>query len=325
MKRAKVNDEPESSSRHAASSQQTQEHEITDFNPVEFPSLTFARLWPKFEYCPIVCGRSVVLDAQYHFLLNDFVNAMGWGAMLTLPDKFYPMIIRTFYCNLTWTNGHHGIELHSYFLGNRLKITRPLLARWIGVELCENKTYFMKRRELQDFAALTHPHYATELVATIYHSRTTPGGIKRGDLHPRLLILHLWICSNVLPKKGHLDEVSPFEILVNTAILLDEELDETCGGPFNHYVITQIKVLKRINARVALVDVNLDDVDDVVNDLMANDRGNVNAPRRAQPSSMTPQMFVGYHRKVMESLQCLQTLGHEHITQFRSVAATQFS
>ncbi|GAB2287812.1 hypothetical protein Dimus_022171 [Dionaea muscipula] len=210
MKRTKVTEPPECFSRRAASSQKTQEEEITDFDPLDHPSLTLARLWPKFKYCPIVCGRLVVFDSQYHYFLNDFVNGMEWGSLLSLPDKFYPMVVRHFYCNLIWTNGRHGIELHSYFLGHRLKITRPLLARWIGVDLCDNKTYFVRGREFLELTALTHPFFHTEIVSAICHTRDTLGGIKRGDLHPRLLILHLWICSNILPKKGHMDEVIPF-------------------------------------------------------------------------------------------------------------------
>ncbi|GAB2299362.1 hypothetical protein Dimus_033437 [Dionaea muscipula] len=275
------------------------------------------------------------------------------------------MVVRYFDCNLTWTNGRHGIQLHSYFLSHRLKITWPLLARWICVDLCDNKTYFMRGREFLELTALTHPFFHTEVVAAICHSRDTPGGIKRGDLHPRLLILHLWICSNILPKKGHMDEVSPFEayllycfvqgikldlptitmkeivrikeadgskalgfgalltrIFENTSILLEEELDEACGGPLNHFAITQRKVLERFNARAAQVDVNLDDVNEVVDELMNNARGNVNAPRQAFSSSMTPQVFVDYHREIMEGIQALQTLGSAHITQLRDIATT---
>ncbi|GAB2294705.1 hypothetical protein Dimus_028900 [Dionaea muscipula] len=267
MKRVKVTDQPESSSRCAASSQQTQEQEITAFNQLDHPSLTLAGLWPKFEYCPIICVRSVVLEAKYHFLLNDFVNGIGWGAMLTLSDKFYPMVVRTFYCNLTWTNGHHGIELHSYFLGNRLKITIPLLARWHGVDLCDNKTYFVKGIKLDS---------PTIIMKEIVWIKEADGSKALG--------------FGALPTRD-------FE---NTPILLEEELDEACGGPFIHFTITQSKVLERINARVAQVDVNLDDVNEIVDELMDDVGGNVNAPRRAYSSSMTPQMFVDYHREIRE-------------------------
>ncbi|GAB2283167.1 hypothetical protein Dimus_017695 [Dionaea muscipula] len=224
MKRTKVTDLTETSSRQAAYSQQTQEEDITEFDPLDHPSLTLARLWPKFEYFPIVCGRSIVLDAQYHFLLNDFVNGMGWGSLLSLPDKFYPIVVRHFYCNLTWTNGRHGIELHSYFLSHRLKITRPLLARWIGVDLCDNKTYF---------------------------------------------------------------------------------------------------VLDKINARASQVDVNPDDVNEVVDELMNDVRGNANAPRQDFSSAMTPQVFADYHREIMEGIQALQTLGFAYTNQLRGIATTQ--
>ncbi|GAB2281549.1 hypothetical protein Dimus_016131 [Dionaea muscipula] len=98
----------------------------------------------------------------------------------------------------------------------------------------------------------------------------------------------------------------PDRVFEKTPILLEEELDEACGGTFNHVVITQSKVLERINARVAQV------VDELMNDAW----GNVNAPRRAYSSSMTPQMFIDYHREIMEGIQTLQTL-------VRSIATTQ--
>ncbi|GAB2286786.1 hypothetical protein Dimus_021181 [Dionaea muscipula] len=297
MKRTKVSDLQETSSRCAASSDRTREEDITSFDPLDHPLLTLARLWPNFESCPI---------------------------------RFYPSVVRHFYCNLTWTNGRYGIELHSYFLGHRLKITRPLLARWIGVDLCDNKTYF------------GHPRWD-----------------RKGDLHPRLLILHLWICVNILPKKGHMDEVSLFEVYTlscfvqeikldlptitmkeivrikeadgskasgfgalltrvfeNTLILLEEELDEVCGGPLNHFAITQSKVLERINARAAQVDVDPDDVNEVVDELMNDLWGNVNATKASFSSSMTPKVFANYHREIMEGIRAL-----EHL--LRGIATTQ--
>ncbi|GAB2286412.1 hypothetical protein Dimus_020821 [Dionaea muscipula] len=104
-------------------------------------------------------------------------------------------------------------------------------------------------------------------------------------------------------------------VFENTPFLLDEELDEACGGPFNHFAITQSKILERINARAAQVDVNPDDVNKVVDELMDDAGGNVNAPWRAFSSSMTPLVFVDYHREIMEGIQALQTLGNAHTTQ----------
>ncbi|GAB2290258.1 hypothetical protein Dimus_024540 [Dionaea muscipula] len=105
--------------------------------------------------------------------------------------------------------------------------------------------------------------------------------------------------------------------------LLEDELDEACGGPLNCFAITQSKVLERINARAAQVDVNPDDVNEVVDELMADVGGNVNAPWRASSSSMTPQVFVDYHREIMEGIQALQTLGNVYTTQLRGIATTQ--
>ncbi|GAB2287811.1 hypothetical protein Dimus_022170 [Dionaea muscipula] len=79
-------------------------------------------------------------------------------------------------------------------------------------------------------------------------------------------------------------------IFENTPILLEGELDEARGGPLNQFAISQSKVLEKINARAAQVDVNPDDVNEVVDELMDDVGGNVNAPRRAFSSSMTPQM-----------------------------------
>ncbi|GAB2273283.1 hypothetical protein Dimus_008083 [Dionaea muscipula] len=193
--------------------------------------------------------------------------------------------------------------------------------------------------------------FHTEIVSAICHTRGTPGRIKRGDLHPRLLILHLWICSNILPKKGHMDEVSPFEVYLlycfvqrikldlptiimkeivrikeadgskalgfgalltrifeNTPILLEEELDEACGGPLNQFAISQSKVLEKINARAAQVDVNPDDVNEVVDELMDDVGGN---------------MFADYHREIMEGIQALQKLGNAHTTRMHGITTTQ--
>ncbi|GAB2292914.1 hypothetical protein Dimus_027143 [Dionaea muscipula] len=81
-------------------------------------------------------------------------------------------------------------------------------------------------------------------------------------------------------------------VFENMPILLEEELDEACNGPFNHVVITQSKVLERINARAARVDVNPDYVNEIVDEFMDDAGGNVNAPRRAYSSSMTPQIIA---------------------------------
>ncbi|GAB2283349.1 hypothetical protein Dimus_017865, partial [Dionaea muscipula] len=52
----------------------------------------------------------------------------------------------------------------------------------------------------------------------------------------------------------------------------------------------------------AQVDVNPDDVNEVVDELMDDAGGNVNVPRRAYSSSMTPQVFADYHREIMEGI-----------------------
>ncbi|GAB2283213.1 hypothetical protein Dimus_017738 [Dionaea muscipula] len=208
-RRTKVTDVPETSSRRAASSQQTQEEDITDFDPLDHPSLTLARLWPRFEYCPIVYGRSVLLDAQIK---------------LDLPTIIMKEIVR----------------------------------------------------------------------------------IKEADGSKAL-------CFGALLTR----------VFENTPILLEEELDELCGGPLNHFAITQSKVLKRINARAAQVDVNPDDVNEVVDELMNDAGGNVNALRQVFSSSMTHQLFVDYHREIMEGIQALQTLDSAHTTQLRGIATTQ--
>ncbi|GAB2273261.1 hypothetical protein Dimus_008061, partial [Dionaea muscipula] len=82
-------------------------------------------------------------------------------------------------------------------------------------------------------------------------------------------------------------------VFENTLILLEEELDEACGGLLNHFTITQSKVLERINARAAQVDVNPDDVNGVVDELMDDAGGIVNAPRQAFSSSTTTKLGFG--------------------------------
>ncbi|GAB2297361.1 hypothetical protein Dimus_031468 [Dionaea muscipula] len=120
------------------------------------------------------------------------------------------------------------------------------------------------------------------------------------------------------------EDITDFDpIFENIPILLEEELDEACGGLLNHFAITQSKVLDRINVRAAQVDVNPDNVNEVVDELMNDAGGNVNAPRQAFSSSMTPQLFVDYHREIMEGIQALQTLGSAHINQLRGIATTQ--
>ncbi|GAB2296192.1 hypothetical protein Dimus_030320 [Dionaea muscipula] len=103
-------------------------------------------------------------------------------------------------------------------------------------------------------------------------------------------------------------------VFENTPILLEEELHGVCGGPLNQFYITQSKVLEKINAKAAQVDVNPDDVNELVDELMDDAGGNVNAPRRAYSSSMTPHMFDDYHHEIMAGIQALQTLSNAHTT-----------
>ncbi|GAB2273814.1 hypothetical protein Dimus_008589 [Dionaea muscipula] len=79
---------------------------------------------------------------------------------------------------------------------------------------------------------------------------------------------------------------------------------------------------RKLMLEVARVDVNPDDVDEVVDELMDDLWGNVNAPRRAYSSSMTPRVFLEYHREIMEGIRALRTLGHARTNQLRSIATT---
>ncbi|GAB2297595.1 hypothetical protein Dimus_031688 [Dionaea muscipula] len=175
-------------------------------------------------------------------------------------------------------------------------------------------------RDFQEFAALTHPLYHTEIVAAICHTRDTPG-IKL-DL-PTIIMKEIVRIKEADGSKALGFGALLTRVFENMPILLDEELDKACGGPFNHFAITQSKILERINARAAQVDVNPDDVNKVVDELMDDAGGNVNTPRPAFSSSITPQVFADYHREIMEGIQALQTLGNSHTTQLRGIATTQ--
>lgn len=96
----------------------------------DFQDALFASYWPKFQNRPIVTGRSMMLnDLEHKALLTDYVNGMGWGPLMYLANRVYPLKVRLFYNNLTVRHGRNGPILHSFIHGKVIRVDRAQLQR----------------------------------------------------------------------------------------------------------------------------------------------------------------------------------------------------
>jgi hypothetical protein len=191
-----------------------------DFDAYNFTSQITELNWSNFANKPIITGRKVNLPEKYHSRLNNFITNAGWNVMLVPPSKVYPKLVRYFYCNLSVDHTADTYTLVSRVKGVDIVLDVATLANYLECDVAQKWHYVTSDNDL---AQLIEDIPAFYLSFT--KNRTMPGGVTKNELKDHLRVLHLFICNNIAPKKGHLDAVSPLHCLILHSLVSGEYID----------------------------------------------------------------------------------------------------
>jgi hypothetical protein len=165
--------------------------------------------WAGFKSRRIVSGRQVMTSPKYDRYIRDFITAAGWTEIMSVPNIYYPKLVRYFYCNLDIDYNADAYTLVSRVKGVDFVLDVSTMSAFLKSPVMENFLYVANEDELVLTVEDVPAFYQT-----ITTNRVIGGGVTKTDLKRHLRALHLFIANNVAPQKGHYDAVSPLHCLI---------------------------------------------------------------------------------------------------------------
>lgn len=157
---------------------------------------------------------------SYHRYINNVITAVGWDAMMNIPNVYYPKLVRYFYCNLDVDRNADEFTLVSRVKGVDFILDVSTMSNFLGCQVVQNFQYVTNDDEL--VLAIDD---VTVFYQTITNDRVIGGDISKSELKQHLRPLHLFIAHNVAPQKGHYDAVSPLQCLILHSLETGDYLD----------------------------------------------------------------------------------------------------
>ncbi|WJZ98892.1 hypothetical protein VitviT2T_017383 [Vitis vinifera] len=172
----------------------------------------YQRYKQKYAQRKVVPGRSINFSQLKYFGFEAIFGRMRWLPVVTISEPIFPTLIRTFYSRLTYGVGG---PITSTVRGVQITLSPESICRIfdipsVGLRVYESKVWpmvpgFEPREAIQRLCGLAD---AQGMGKPSAHSLTV---ISR--------ILHHMVCSILLPRGGHLDEVSYLEAFIVDSIL----------------------------------------------------------------------------------------------------------
>ncbi|RVW35392.1 hypothetical protein CK203_077069 [Vitis vinifera] len=191
----------------------------------------YQRYKTHFAKRKVVLGRNINFSQLQSLGFEGLFIRMGWLSVVTVSEPIFPTLVRAFYSRMTYGLGGpirttvRGVEIEL----SPKSICRILDIPPVGLRVYEAKAWptipgFEPREAIQRLCGLADAHGMGKPSA---HSLIVPSRV-----------LHHMICSILLPRGGHRDEVSYYE-----AFLAPHECFPTAASSL---------VSSRIDARVDL-------------------------------------------------------------------------
>lgn len=67
-----------------------------------------------------------------YFYIIEIFHRLGWDLILSLPDYYFPHLVREFYANMDHKDGYNGWYLGTHVGGHEIRITRDRLTTVLG-------------------------------------------------------------------------------------------------------------------------------------------------------------------------------------------------
>ena len=192
---------------------QTEARRNARFNTTLFSIVEdYQRYKQKFAQRKVVSGRSINFSQLQHFGFEGLFIRMGWLPVLTISEPIFPTLVHAFYSRATYELGGQiistvrGVEIQL----DPESICHILDIALVGLKVYESKAWpnmsgFEPRKVIQRMCRLANTQGMGKPLA---HNLTM---INR--------VLHHMICSILLPRGEHQDEVSYLEAFLMDSIL----------------------------------------------------------------------------------------------------------
>ena len=172
----------------------------------------YQRYKTHFAKRKVVPGRNINFFQLQSLGFEGLFTRMGWLPVVTVYEHIFPTLVRAFYSRMTYGLGGpirttvRGVEIEL----SPESICRILDVPPVGLRVYEAKAWptipgFEPREAIQRLCGLADAHGMGKPSA---HSLTVPSRV-----------LHHMICSILLPRGGHRDEVSYYEAFLVDSLL----------------------------------------------------------------------------------------------------------
>ncbi|RVW93905.1 hypothetical protein CK203_028145 [Vitis vinifera] len=197
----------------AEPSQQTEARRKARYDTALFGSVEdYQRYKTHFAKRKVVPGRNINFFQLQSLGFKGLFIRMGWLPIVTVYEPIFSTLVRAFYSRMTYGLGGpirttvRGVEIEL----SPESICRILDIPPVGLRVYEAKAWptipgFEPREAIQRLCGLADAHGMGKPSA---HSLTVPSRV-----------LHHMICSILLPRGGHRDEVSYYEALLVDSLL----------------------------------------------------------------------------------------------------------
>lgn len=175
-----------------------------------------------FDKSPILIGKNVgfsdfTLQAP-SFHIEEFFEHMGWISIATLEECAYPPLIKEFYKTMV-VNPHSG-DISCLLNNKRIVITKALIRHILELKPCETQIFLYKAHPtLEGY----NPTEACCRVTGKDFENITK--ISANQLTLLCKVLQNIIANVILPRKGHRNEVSSFDLFILDSFLVHRKLD----------------------------------------------------------------------------------------------------
>ena len=177
----------------------------------------YQRYKSKFTQRKVVLGRNINFSQLQHFGFDGLFRWMGWLPIMTISELIFPKLVRAVYLRVTYGLGRpiistvRGVEIQP----DSKSIYRIFDIAPVGLRVYESKAWptmcgFEPRDAMWRMCDFTD---AEGMGKPLTHSLTMSSRV-----------LYHMICSILLPRGGHRDEVSYIEAFFVDSILTGRQI-----------------------------------------------------------------------------------------------------
>lgn len=170
----------------------------------------------------IVPGIQFVEHEHYQDKLSNYLEKFEWDNWMhmVIGENYYPDLIVQFYREATiHTEVVSDPRIQCYIQGKRIQLNCEKLARIFNIPNEGQKVFFKKK--FKDTIRFENNKY-WHTILSVPHG---PNAVKLRELKPEFLLLSKFISNNILPKGGHVEDVTGLACFIMHRIAIHEPIN----------------------------------------------------------------------------------------------------